>query len=61
MKYLFTLIFCINIAFAQCPNGTYVDVVINPDQYPSETSWAIIDLYEDTIVSSGTYDDIINY
>ena len=61
MKYLLTLILCINIAFAQCPNGTYVDVVINPDQYPEETSWAIIDLYEDTVVTGGPYDDIINY
>ena len=61
MKYLFTLLFCINIAFAQCPNGTYVDIVINPDQYPEETSWAIIDLYEDTVVTGGPYDDIINY
>ena len=61
MKYLITLILCVNIAFAQCPNGTYVDIVINPDQYPEETSWAIIDLYEDTVVTGGPYDDIINY
>jgi len=61
MKYLITLILCVNIAFAQCPNGTYVDIVINPDQYPEETSWAIVDLYEDTVVTGGPYDDIINY
>lgn len=61
MKYLITLILCVNIAFAQCPNGTYVNIVINPDQYPGETSWAIINLYEDTIVSGGPYDDIIDY
>jgi len=61
MKYLFTLLFCINMAFAQCPNGTYVDIVINPDQYPGETSWAIITELEDTIVSGGPYDDIIDY
>ena len=61
MKYLVTLLFCINIAFAQCPNGTYVNIVINPDQYPGETSWAIITELEDTIVSGGPYDDIIDY
>ena len=61
MKYLFTLLFCINIAFAQCPNVTYVYIVINPDQYPGETSWAIITELEDTIVSGGPYDDIIDY
>ena len=47
--------------FSQCPNGTYVDIVINPDQYPEETSWAILGFYEDTIVSGGPYVDAINY
>ena len=61
MKYLITLIFCINIAFAQCPNGTYVNIIINPDQYPEETSWAIITELEDTIISGGPYVDIVDY
>jgi hypothetical protein len=61
MRYLLTLILCINVAFAQCPNGTYVNIVINPDQYPQETSWAIINAYEDTIVSGGPYEDAIDY
>ena len=61
MKYLFTLLLLVNIAFAQCPNGTYVNIVINPDQYPIETSWAIIDYFEDTIVTGGPYDDIVGY
>ncbi len=61
MKYLFALLLCANVAFAQCPNGTYVDIIINPDQYPGETSWAIITEMEDTIVSGGPYDDIIDY
>ena len=61
MKYLFTLLLLVNIAFAQCPNGTYVNVIINPDQYPEETSWAIISLLEDTIVSGGPYEDIVDY
>jgi len=61
MKYLITLLLCVNIAFAQCPNGTYVNIIINPDQYPEETSWAIISLLEDTIVTGGPYEDIVDY
>ena len=61
MKYLITLILCVNIAFAQCPNGTYLDIVINPDQYPEETSWAILNSDLDTIVTGGPYTDIIDY
>jgi hypothetical protein len=61
MRYLLTLILCINVAFAQCPNGTYVNIIINPDQYPQETSWTIISVYEDTIAVGGPYDDIIGY
>ena len=49
------------IANAQCPNGTYVDIIINPDQYPQETSWAIITDLEDTIASGGPYVDIVDY
>ena len=61
MRYLLSLILCVNIAFAQCPNGTYVDIIINPDQYPEETSWAIITELEDTIISGGPYVDIVDY
>ena len=61
MKYLITLLLCVNIAFAQCPNGTYVNIIINPDQYPEETSWAIITPLEDTIATGGPYVDIVDY
>jgi hypothetical protein len=61
MKYLFTLILCINIAFAQCPNGTYVDILIVPDQYPEETSWAVLKDNGDTLVSGGPYTNIVDY
>jgi len=61
MKYLLTLIFCVNVAFAQCPNGTYLNVVVNPDQYPQETSWALLNGYLDTIATGGPYTDIIDY
>ena len=53
MKYLLTLLLCVNIAFAQCPNGTYLDIIINPDQYPEETSWVVLDENLDTVVSGG--------
>ena len=58
---LMLLVFTIATTFAQCPNGTYVNIVINPDQFPQETSWAIIGVYEDTIATGGPYDNIIGY
>ncbi len=61
MKHLLTLILCINVAFAQCPNGTTLEIVINPDQYPQETSWAVLNSDLDTIVTGGPYTDIIDY
>jgi len=61
MKYLFTLLLCVNIVFAQCPNGTYLDIIINPDQYPQETSWVLLNGDLDTIASGGPYTDIVDY
>ena len=61
MKYLITLLFCINVAFAQCPNGTYLDIIINPDQYPQETSWVLLNGDLDTVASGGPYTDIVDY
>ena len=59
--FIMLLVFTLSTAFAQCPNGTYVNIVINPDQFPQETSWAVIGTYEDTIVTGGPYDNIIGY
>jgi hypothetical protein len=62
MKYLITLILCINIAFAQCPPGTWgLDVIINPDQYPEETSFAVLNTEGDTLMQGGPFVDIIDY
>ena len=58
---IIVIVFSMAAAFGQCPNGTYVNIIINPDQYPSETSWAIIDYFEDTIATGGPYDDIVGY
>ena len=61
MRYLLALILCVNVAFAQCPNGTYVDILIVPDQYPEETSWAVLKDNGDTLVSGGPYTNIVDY
>jgi hypothetical protein len=62
MKYLITLILCINVAFAQCPPGTWgLDVIINPDQYPEETSFAVLNTEGDTLMQGGPFFDIIDY
>jgi hypothetical protein len=62
MKYLITLILCINIAFAQCPPGTWgLDVIINPDQYPEETSFVVLNTEGDTLMQGGPFLDIIDY
>jgi hypothetical protein len=63
MKKIYTILFILicNLINAQCPNGTYVDIIINPDQYPEETSWAIITPLEDTIATGGPYIDIVDY
>ena len=58
---LMIMVFGLSSAFGQCPNGTYVNILINPDQYPEESSWAIIDDYGDTVVSGGPYINIIDY
>jgi hypothetical protein len=59
--FIMVVVFTLSTAFSQCPNGTYLNVVINPDQYPQETSWAITSVYGDTIVTGGPYADIIDY
>ncbi len=58
---IIVIVLSIATAFGQCPNGTYVNIIINPDQYPEETSWAIITEMEDTIISGGPYEDIVDY
>jgi hypothetical protein len=62
MKYLFTLLLCVNIAFAQCPPGTWgLDIIINPDQYPEETSFVVLNTEGDTLMQGGPFLDIIDY
>ena len=62
MRYLLTIILCINVAFAQCPPNTWgLTVNINPDQYPEETSWYIMTFFGDTLMQGGPYTGIIDY
>ena len=51
MKYLITLLLCVNVAFAQCPPGTWgLDVIINPDQYPEDTTFTFLSTDGDTLM-----------
>ncbi len=59
--FIIVVVFTAATALGQCPNGTYLDIIINPDQYPEETSWAILDNNLDTIVTGGPYDNIVDY
>ena len=59
--FIMILVFTLSTAFAQCPNGTYVDILINPDQYPGETSWVLLKSDGDTVVTGGPYNNIIDY
>jgi len=62
MKRLITFLFLFNVAFAQCPPNTWsLNVTINPDQYPEETSWYIMTFFGDTLMQGGPYTGIIDY
>ena len=62
MKRLITFLFLFNTAFAQCPPGTWsLNVTINPDQYPEETSFYIMNFFGDTLFQGGPYAGIIDY
>ena len=62
MKYLITLLLCINIAFAQCPPGTWgLDVIINPDQYPEETEFTVLNTSGDTLMQGWPFPNAIAY
>ena len=62
MRYLITLILCINIAFAQCPPSSWsLDITVNPDQYPEETTWHLVTFSGDTLLEGGPYTNIVDY
>ena len=62
MKKLITFLFLFNIAFAQCPPGTWaLDVIINPDQYPEETTFTVLSTDGDTLMQGGPFPNAIAY
>jgi len=62
LQYIFIFLLSINTAYSQCPPGTWnLNITINPDQYPEETSWYIMDFWGDTLVYGGPYTNIIDY
>jgi len=64
MKKFYTILFILvcNLIYAQCPPTTWgLDITLKPDQYPEETSWAIINFNGDTLLQGGPYLDIIDY
>jgi len=62
LQYIFIFLLSINTAYSQCTPGTWsLNVTINPDQYPEETSWYIMDFFGDTLIYGGPYTNIIDY
>ena len=64
LAYVFVLIFWLAVAaaFGQCPPGTWsLNVTVNPDQYPEETSWYIMTFFGDTLLEGGPYTNIVDY
>ena len=60
--FIMVAVFTASTAFGQCPPGTWsLDVTINPDQYPEETSWYIMNFNGDTLLQGGPYDNIVDY
>ena len=50
------------VANAQCPPSTWgLDVTINPDQYPQETSFIVLNTQGDTLMQGGPFTDIVDY
>ena len=62
LQYIFIFILSINTVYSQCTPGTWsLNITINPDQYPEETSWYIMDFFGDTLIHGGPYTNIIDY
>ena len=60
--FIMVAVFTVATAFGQCPPGTWsLDVTINPDQYPEETSFYILNFNGDTLLQGGPFEDIVDY
>ena len=55
-------VFTVATAFGQCPPGTWgLDVIINPDQYPEETTFIVLNTDGDTLMQGGPFPNAIAY
>ena len=55
-------IFTVATVFGQCPPSSWsLDVTINPDQYPEETTWHLVTFSGDTLLEGGPYTNIVDY
>jgi|TARA_Y100000015_G_scaffold20371_1_gene19699 hypothetical protein len=64
MRKLLTILFILtcNIIYAQCPpNAWGLDITVNPDQYPEETTWHLVTFSGDTLLEGGPYTNIVDY
>ena len=60
--FIMVIVFTVATTSGQCPPNTWsLNVTINPDQYPEETSWYIMNFWGDTLMQGGTYDNIVDY
>jgi hypothetical protein len=50
------------VANAQCPPSSWsLDITVNPDQYPEETTWHLVTFSGDTLLEGGPYTNIVDY
>ena len=60
--FIMVTVFTVATAFGQCPPGTWgLDVIINPDQYPEETTFIVLNTDGDTLMQGGPFPNAIAY
>ncbi len=60
--FLMVAVFTVATAFGQCPPSSWsLDITINPDQYPEETTWHLVTFSGDTLLEGGPYTNIVDY
>ena len=60
--FIMVVVFTVATAFGQCPPGTWgLDVIINPDQYPEETTFTVLNTDGDTLMQGGPFPNAIAY
>ena len=60
--FIIVVVFTVATALGQCPPGTWgLDVTINPDQYPEETTFTVLNTEGDTLMQGGPFPNAIAY